>query len=439
MNFDFNKQPGLKLNNKFDFIMDKPLITIVTPFFNATKYFHQTFNSVQNQTFPYFEWIIVNDGSTDKFVNSFLKKYADRDKRIKIINIENNGPGKARFEGIKNSQTDYILFLDSDDLIEPVYLECAYFNLETNKDVSWTYSNSIGFEKENYLWNVPFDIKLQKRENLLVITALVRKKVLLNLDFFKNKNQKNIHEDYYMWNQMLLNNCYPSKMTFYGFWYRRLNGRMNLINKKTTNSNLEIIKFSKKISNKIKAKNFSHNYLIEYKKEFVLNNYKVIYPGKVNVILTDHITENIINKMNKNINYIIICTNIIPLDIKQKFDNNVYIYELNAFLSKENWLPFINYMVKTKNINLFTIYETEYNNSIKNLINCDKLYNEVNEQIIYDENKQIEYLNYLKKSNIKNQTDNYKNFKFRLGYKLWKNKLYRTIITFVKSGGKNGK
>ena len=66
MEFDFEKQPGLiKKSEKISQETYKPLISIITPFFNAGAHFEQTFNCVINQTFPWFEWIIVDDGSSN--------------------------------------------------------------------------------------------------------------------------------------------------------------------------------------------------------------------------------------------------------------------------------------------------------------------------------------------------------------------------------------
>lgn len=69
----------------------------------------------------------------------------------------------------------YLLFLDSDDLLENTYLECAYWTLETNKDAAWAYSDSIGFDADNYTWNKWFDSEKMKKENELVSAAMVRK------------------------------------------------------------------------------------------------------------------------------------------------------------------------------------------------------------------------------------------------------------------------
>ena len=64
LKFDFEQQPGLEYWDRPLVKDEKPLISIITPYYNSGKYFEQTFNCVIDQTFPWFEWIIVNDGST---------------------------------------------------------------------------------------------------------------------------------------------------------------------------------------------------------------------------------------------------------------------------------------------------------------------------------------------------------------------------------------
>ena len=62
--FDYQKQPGKSRTRFYAPDPKDALVSVITPFYNAGKYFEQTFNSVMNQTFPWFEWIIVNDGRT---------------------------------------------------------------------------------------------------------------------------------------------------------------------------------------------------------------------------------------------------------------------------------------------------------------------------------------------------------------------------------------
>ena len=62
MDIDYNLIPGRKKINNYKFKEQNAVISIITPYFNVNKYIDDTFNSVLNQTFPYFEWIIVDDG-----------------------------------------------------------------------------------------------------------------------------------------------------------------------------------------------------------------------------------------------------------------------------------------------------------------------------------------------------------------------------------------
>ena len=73
---DYSKKPGQKID-KFGTVInknEKPTISIITPFYNGGKTLMETANAVFNQTYPYFEWIIVDDGSKDE---SSLKKLSE--------------------------------------------------------------------------------------------------------------------------------------------------------------------------------------------------------------------------------------------------------------------------------------------------------------------------------------------------------------------------
>ena len=96
MEFDYAKEPGRKLlisNRESD---GKPLVSIITPYYNAGKYFEQTFNCVMNQTFPWFEWIIVDDGSTDKPSLDTLERLSKQDTRIRVLHQSNQRQAAAR-------------------------------------------------------------------------------------------------------------------------------------------------------------------------------------------------------------------------------------------------------------------------------------------------------------------------------------------------------
>ena len=100
-------------------------ISIVIPAYNVEKYIRRTLESVENQTFKNFEVIIVNDGSTDGTLK-IIEEFVNRNDNFFLINQENKGVGEARNIGIKNSNGMYIAFLDSDDFLEPSYLQKLY-------------------------------------------------------------------------------------------------------------------------------------------------------------------------------------------------------------------------------------------------------------------------------------------------------------------------
>lgn len=103
----------------------KPLVSIIMPVYNTEKYLDECIASVVKQTFKDLEIICVDDGSTDNSLE-ILKKYAIADKRIKIIEQNNCGAGKARNIGMSIANGEYLLFLDADDFFELDYIEKAY-------------------------------------------------------------------------------------------------------------------------------------------------------------------------------------------------------------------------------------------------------------------------------------------------------------------------
>jgi glycosyltransferase involved in cell wall biosynthesis len=94
-----------------------PILSVVIPVYNTQMYIEKCLDSLVNQTIDDIEIICINDGSTD---NSFaiLQRYQDTDKRIKIINQNNEGLSSARNVGIEHAKGKYITFVDSDDFIE---------------------------------------------------------------------------------------------------------------------------------------------------------------------------------------------------------------------------------------------------------------------------------------------------------------------------------
>lgn len=110
---------------KFEILMQSDLISIITPMYNGARFVAQTIESVLAQTYTDWEMIIVDDCSPDGGAGiAEVKKYADKDKRIRLIaSPVNKGSSGARNIALKAAQGRFITFLDSDDILEPNYIK----------------------------------------------------------------------------------------------------------------------------------------------------------------------------------------------------------------------------------------------------------------------------------------------------------------------------
>jgi len=112
----------------------KPTISVVMGVYNGGEYLRGTIDSILGQTFTGFEFIIVNDGSTDN-TGSILQEYAKKDQRIKVIRQENQGLTKALIAGCRLAQGEYIARQDCGDISRPGRLakQLEHINADKNR------------------------------------------------------------------------------------------------------------------------------------------------------------------------------------------------------------------------------------------------------------------------------------------------------------------
>ncbi len=116
--------------------MNKPLITVIIPFYNEERFIKRAIDSVLCQTHNKIELILVDDGSTDNS-GLIVKQICNTTSNCSMISIENSGPGNARNIGIKNVKGSYLAFLDADDVYQKNAIEELFANLINNQaDVS---------------------------------------------------------------------------------------------------------------------------------------------------------------------------------------------------------------------------------------------------------------------------------------------------------------
>ena len=107
----------------------------IIPTFNSEKYISQCLDSILNQNYSNFIAIIINDGSTDS-TSAILDLYKKKDSRIIVIDQNNQGQAAARNVGLnlalKDKEVSYISFIDSDDYIDPSFLNAHICSLIKN-------------------------------------------------------------------------------------------------------------------------------------------------------------------------------------------------------------------------------------------------------------------------------------------------------------------
>ena len=132
--------------------MDKPMISIVVPVYNSKVYLKQCLDSIIAQTYRNLEVLLIDDGSTDGS-GEICDQYAAQDKRIRVFYNTNHGVSYSRNCGIQAAHGKYVLFIDSDDMVNDGYVEALMEHADqydlcvaSLKDV-WTKKNRVRIRK----------------------------------------------------------------------------------------------------------------------------------------------------------------------------------------------------------------------------------------------------------------------------------------------------
>lgn len=386
MNIDYSKMPGRKLE-KIEFTNQdfEPIISIVTAYYNSQKYIEQTANSILNQTFPAWEWIIVDDGSTEKEAVEKINEIKKMDKRIRIEHKKNGGPSEAKDYGIEksNEKSKYIMILDSDDLIDKTYLECAYWALETNPDAGWAYTDVINFDGQEFLWRKWFDTEWQKKENLLVQASFVRKDKLKEIGGFKLREKK-VYEDWYLWLRLMEAGNFPVRMSYLGTWYRQKAIEESELRKSNSENKERAMQLIKEMREKLNGLNLKqavqfpkeeYNWeQIPESQEGIKSLFKRAENNKINILMiipwmtmggADKFNLDLIKGLDKNKYEItILTTQPSQNGWRQEFEEYATVYDLTSFLERKNWLSFINYIMEVNNIDIVFNTNSEYGYNI---------------------------------------------------------------------------
>jgi glycosyltransferase involved in cell wall biosynthesis len=145
-------------------------VSVVVPIYNAEKHLTKCIKSILNQSFEDFELILVNDGSHDKSLH-ICRKFEQKDRRVTVINKNNEGSIATRRRGIELSKSRYVMFVDADDWIDGSLIETLYREaIRNDSDVTVcniykVYSNSAVIKKKNQSTYFEND-RIYEKENI---------------------------------------------------------------------------------------------------------------------------------------------------------------------------------------------------------------------------------------------------------------------------------
>ena len=198
-----------------------PVVAVITPFYNPGEVFRETARCVMEQSLQAFEWIIVNDGSTDPASLAILDEWRARDPRVRVIDQPNAGPGAARNAAIRAARAPYIFQLDADDLIEPTTLEKGAWFLASHANASFVKGYTVGFSHNPHLWGRGFhDGDLFLTENLATISAMLRTSVLREVGGYDESIRGGM-EDWDLWIRLAAAGRWGGTIPEHLDWYRR--------------------------------------------------------------------------------------------------------------------------------------------------------------------------------------------------------------------------
>ncbi|MBC7934605.1 MAG: glycosyltransferase [Rhizobacter sp.] len=195
-----------------------PKVSIIIPCYNQGHYLQDALSGFVPENDEY-EIIIINDGSTHSIdeLNHF------RSKGFTIIDQANAGLASARNTGISHSRGQFIMLLDADNRVEPVFIQAASKILESNTHIAVVYSDAEYFGSKSGRWKVgEFNLQKLMIENYIDACAMVRKSVFKELGGYDTemKNIRSGWEDWEMWLRISFAGKAFSYWPRVGFHYR---------------------------------------------------------------------------------------------------------------------------------------------------------------------------------------------------------------------------
>jgi hypothetical protein len=203
-----------------------PRVAVVIPCYGQAEFLPAAVASVCAQTYGELEIVIVDDGSPDDTATVAERLAGGHPERpIRVLRQQNQGLSASRNNGIAATSAEYVLVLDSDDLIAPTFIEDCVRVLDARPEVSIAYGQQRYFGEENQFTHMPeYDFVLLTRRNLFPCTALYRRRAFDEVGGY-NEGMTS-YEDWDFWLGCGERGHFAVFVPHAVFCYRKRNGSM---------------------------------------------------------------------------------------------------------------------------------------------------------------------------------------------------------------------
>lgn len=213
------------------------IVSIVTTLYNYKKFLPDLYDSIRNQTYSNWEWIIVDDASTDNPL-AVLGPMMKGDPKIKYINFKkNSGYSVAKNEGIIASSGDYIVMIDADDMLTPLSIEVRLNKLKENSEYFWVHGRAYDYNTKydtkipNELFHKRWQKCVRSRNFTQAGMAIHAQTVMIKKDLHKHcglyDEKLKCSSDREMWRRCIGLGYIPNYVNDYVCLYRKHSGQMH--------------------------------------------------------------------------------------------------------------------------------------------------------------------------------------------------------------------
>ena len=204
----------------------KPKVSVIMPFYNCEKYLDKAISSILNQTFQDFEFIIINDASSDRS-DEIIQKYLTDKRIVYIKNRERKGIVYNLNKGIEIAKAEIIARMDGDDISEPQRLEVQYQFLQRNPNIALVgcFAKLINEKGEICGRKIKPITHKEIKKDILIYSPFIHPTIMIRKDVFKKvafyRKQYLWCEDIDLWYRIIFSGYEVANIPQYLYQYRR--------------------------------------------------------------------------------------------------------------------------------------------------------------------------------------------------------------------------